>query len=171
MTAEPLSDAGIDEPRFPGFRFPEAAALFNPALGSVIINFAARGHADDSGDGLPWLAAFLVIPLALHPPTRDSLPRDIRTSMASWVTAHPVLRDGFNLRVTALAQTTRDALRFALRTGVVALESSRLVPATEMRRPAGRGELRSCTDAARLGGRWMARTDLVTAYQLLGVRP
>jgi Family of unknown function (DUF6521) len=171
MTAERLSDAGADEPPFPGFRFPEAAALFNPALGAVILNFAAQGHVDDSGAGLPWLAAFLAVPLALHPPTRDSLPRDIRTSMASWVTAHPVLRDGFNLRTAALAQITREALRFALHARVVALESTRLVPVTRIQRPTSRDELRSCVDAARLFGRWMARTDLVTAYQLLGVRP
>jgi hypothetical protein len=171
MTADQLHDTGADGPQFPGFRFPEAAALFNPALGAVIVNFAARGHLDDAGAGLPWLAAFLAVPLALHPPTRDSLPRDIRTSMASWAADHPVLRDGFNRRASALAQTTRDGLRFALRTGVLALDSARLVPTTEIQRPASTGELRSCVDAARLCGRWIARTDLVTAYQLLGVRP
>lgn len=92
MTDEPSVSVSTDGPSFPGFRFPEAAALFNPALGAVIIHFAARGHADDSGAGMPWLAAFLVMPFALHQPTRSTLPRDIRTSMASWVTVHPVLR-------------------------------------------------------------------------------
>jgi hypothetical protein len=91
--------------------------------------------------------------------------------MASWVTAHPVLRDGFNPRTVLLASTTRDALRFALRTRLVTLESSNIVPGERVRRPRANGELRACVTAARLYGRWMARTDAVTAYQLLGVRP
>jgi hypothetical protein len=171
VTDTPLPNAGIDEPRFPGFRFPEAVALFNPALGAAIINFAAWGHIEDSDAGLPWMAAFLVMPFSLHQPTRDSLPRDIRTSMGSWVMEHPVLRDGLNLRSAMLASITRDAVRFALRRRLVVLESSRLVPAERILRPSARGELRSCVDAARLCGRWIARTDVVTAYQFLGVRP
>jgi hypothetical protein len=148
-------------------------ALFNPALGASILAIAADGHLEDSGQGLPWIAGFLVMPFALHQPTRESLPANIRTSLSAWVSANPLLRDGLSGRVSLLAPRTREALRFGLRNGIIAFESSRLVSGTRVRRSTkGAGnELKACTASARLCGRWFAQTDLNTVFTLLGVNP
>lgn len=152
--------------------FPEVTALFNPALGAIILSAAAAGHVEDSESGLPWLASFLVTPLVLHDPTRSVLPQTIRTSMASWLSRNPVIRDGFSRRANALAPVTRGAIRFALRVGMMSLDSSRLTPVGRPRGLSGnRGaDVRSYYAAARLTGRWLARTDVLTAYSLLGVK-
>ena len=172
MTENGDGDTRRPTSAFRSFLFPEAAALFNPALGAAIICSAAAGHLEDAGAGLPWLGAFLAMPFAVHQPTRDSLPRDIRTTLPAWVSQNPVIRDGFGRRAAALVPMTRDAMRFAIRKRLVALDSSRIVPLQDLRvpRPGEGRELRACLTAARLSGRWMARTDLVTAYNLLGVR-
>jgi len=152
--------------------FPEAAALFNSALGAVIITAAATGHVEDAGQGLPWLASFLVTPFALHDPTRLSLPRDIRTSMASWLAQNPLLGDEFGRHANLLAPTTRRAIRYALGSGMVSLDSTRLTPVGKIRGMSGvkGAALRTYYAAGRLAGRWIARTDVLTAYSILGVK-
>jgi len=152
--------------------FPEATALFNPALGALIMSAAASAHAEDSGSGLPWLASFLITPFVLHDPTRISLPRDVRTSMAAWLSRNQVIRDDFGRRANVLAPITRTAIRFALRSGLLSLDAARLTPIGRIRGMSGASgaEVRAYYSAARLAGRWMARTDVLTAYSLLGVR-
>jgi hypothetical protein len=152
--------------------FPEAAALFNPALGALILTAAAAGHVEDTGRGLPWLASFLVTPFALHDPTRLSLPRSIRTSMTSWLAQNPLLGDEFNRNANVLAPTTRKAIRYALRSGMVSLDSARLTPVGNIRGMSGAGgaSVRIYYAAGRLAGRWIARTDVLTAYSILGVK-
>jgi ABC-3C biological conflict system middle component len=152
--------------------FPEAAALFNPALGALIITAAAVGHVEGSEQGLPWLGSFLVTPFVLHDPTRLSLPRNIRTSMASWLAQNPLLGDEFGKHANLLAPTTRRAIRYALRSGIVSLEATRLTPGGRVRGLSGtRGEeLRAYYAAGRLVGRWIATADVLTAYSILGVR-
>jgi hypothetical protein len=153
--------------------FPEAAALFNPALGALIITAAAAGHFEDSERGLPWLASFLVTPFVLHDPTRLSLPRDVRTSMASWLAQNPLLGDQFGMHANLLAPATRRAIRYALRSRMVRLDSTRLTSVGSVRGLSGtRGTaLRPYYAASRLTGRWIAKTDVLTAYSILGVRP
>ena len=154
------------------FPFPEATALFNAALGAVIMSAAATGHVEDSGSGLPWLASFLITPFVLHDTTRMSLPRDIRTSMASWLSRNPTIRDDFGRHANLLAPITRKGIRFALRSGMMNLDNARLYPIGRIRGISGDSgtEVRAYYAAARLAGRWMARTDVLTAYSLLGVK-
>lgn len=171
MTINPgTADTSAGPPR--RFPFPEVTALFNPALGAMILSAAAAGHAEESDSGLPWFAAFLVIPFVLHDPTRESLPRDIRTSLAAWLARNPVIRDEFDRHANALAPITRRAIRFALRSGMMNLDATRLTQARRIRGLSGASgaEVRPYYSAARLVGRWMARTDVLTAYSLLGVR-
>lgn len=154
-------------------RFPEATALFNPALGTVVLASAAAGYRRETGLDLPWLAGFLVTPFALHEATRASLPPSIRTSLAAWASANPVLRDGFGSRFTILAPVTQRAIRFALRSGVMTITAARL-RVVHAPQPVGSNasfELVACARAGRLCGRWLGRTDLPTAYSMLGVRP
>ena len=154
------------------FPFPEATALFNPALSALIISATVAGHAEDAGSGLPWLASFLIAPFVLHDPTRESLPRDIRTSMAAWLSRNPLIRDSFDRHAHVLAPITRRAIRFALRSGIMGLEDARLTPIGGIRGMSGSSgaELRPYYAAGRLTGRWLARTDVLTAYSLLGVK-
>ena len=165
-TAEPTTAASRR------LAFPEAAALFNPALGAMIVTAAAAGHVEDARRGLPWLASFLVTPFVLHDPTRQELPRSIRTGMAAWLMQNPLLADQFGRHANLLAPTTRRAIRYALRSGMMSLDSARLTPVGAIRGLSGaRGaELRTYYAAARLVGRWLAKTDVLTAYSILGVK-
>jgi len=168
-------DSDVHEPASPLARripFPEAAALFNGPLGSIILTAAALGHVEDVGRGLPWHGAFLVMPFTLHDPTRLSLPRDVRSSMASWLSQHPVLADQFDGHAHRLAPVTRRAIRYAMRSRMLNLDSGMLVPAGPIRGASGvrAAQVRPYIAAGRLTGRWLAKTDVLTAYSILKVR-
>lgn len=168
MTEEPGAELAAAGSRLP---FPEVAALFNPPLGAIVLAAAAIGHMEDAGSGLPWLASFLVTPFAFHDPTRLALPRGIATNLGAWIGEHRVLGDQFGRHAQVLAPTTRAAIRYALRSGMITLASATLtasgpVPGITGNRAA---DIREYYRAGRLAGRWLARTDVVTAYSILGV--
>lgn len=153
--------------------FPEVTALFNPALAATLIYAAAEGFGEDNQQqGFPWSAAFLVLPFAIHDPTRLSLPRDIRTSVSSWAVQNPLLKDQLGAHANSLAPATRAGIRCALRAGVLRLTSTTLVPDAQVRGISGKrgANIRPYYAAGRLVGRWIARTDVLTTYSILGVK-
>jgi hypothetical protein len=119
---------------------------------------------------MPWPVAFLVPPLVLHRPTRESLPSDTRTHFATWVSRQPLLVAGFPRRALVMVEPTREALRMTIRAQRVVLSGGTLM-VTSLRRPPV-GELRQLLRTASLVGRWLARLDQPsTAFALLGVTP
>lgn len=73
-----MSTAAVDTRPF------EEEALFNPAFLALVVRDAAAEHMKRSeGQGLPTMLAYLMTPLALHGPTRRSLPNNVRAQMGS----------------------------------------------------------------------------------------
>lgn len=153
-------------------RAPEAVALFNEAFTSELIVNAAWAKEQDSGTGLSWPACFVILPLVLHPPTRESLPRSPSVTLAAWAVRNPVLSQGIDNRVVTLAPSTRRAIRFGLRSGRLVLSGTDLVAGQRPKNPNPHtwpDELVATVRAARVAGRWFRATDVVTAFNLLGI--
>ncbi len=150
-------------------RSPVRAAYLNPAFVAMIIAGASRGYADARRQLMAWPLAFVVVPLVLHRPTREQLPRTQATHLPRWIADNPVLRAGFPARATALVPAVREGLRFGLRHQVLTIESDAvggsLVPNLD-------GEANTIVNKASFAGRWLARTgDAATVFGLLGVEP
>lgn len=158
----------------------EQARLLNPAFLGALVMEAARGYEDESGDaqGLPYALAFVALPVVLHKPTRDALPRQIRTSLAAWVVEHPEAQVGFPERSTALVPLVKDAILLASRDGLLRLEGTRF-KATGNRRSLDAYskscqslEVQECLKKALFLGRWFSRAgEATTVMALWGVRP
>ena len=88
-------------------RSKEEAYLFNPAFCCITLSVAMRGYASVRDGGLPFRLAFMLLPIVLHKPTRESLPRDTRTSMAAWLQANSEARVLFYERLVSLKPHTR----------------------------------------------------------------
>jgi hypothetical protein len=145
------------------------STLLNPALLAVIMAEAAREY-ELHARPMSWPLAFLVPPLVLHRPTRDALPRDTRTHLATWISRRPVLRAGFPDRAAAMAPLVREAVRFGLRHGLLSASAGH-IRAVATLRPAA-GELHTLIASAGLVGRWLAKSDQPsTVFALFGVRP
>jgi hypothetical protein len=151
----------------------EEARLFNPAFMLTLLAGATADYESVAEEGMPWLLAFLVPPLALAERTRDALPSSTHAHFANWISAHPDIRFEFGARARSLTALTQEALRLGVRTGVLEFDGPRL----RARSRPGKAQLTSaevteCVKASRLIGRWFAsRHGTTTIYGLLGVMP
>ncbi len=154
----------------------EAGALFNPAFCAVLLHKAVAGYVSHAGDAMPVTFAFIILPSALHKPTRDALPRTIASSMWAWTTAQPVLLMGIAERARSLRKVTAAGLTYGLQRGVL-VGSPGSIEAGELgRRPRTLRPTRdwaACVGAAEFIGRWFAASgaDEATALAQWGVRP
>lgn len=145
----------------------------NPAFLAILLRAAASGYAAEADRALPIPLAWVVLPLALHRPTREALPTTIATSMPIWLQEHQVLREGFPPRMRSLAAAGREAIIVGLATGLLRLDGSALTPAAEPGRARrATSDSQAVVDRTRFVGRWLARAgDVETIYFLWGVKP
>ena len=152
-------------------------ALFNPAFLSILLHAAISEHEVVAGRGMAVHLPFLLIPLALHQPTRTDLPSKSSAQMQKWIRENPRHIAGLDKRAVSLRPFVAIAIRFASIHGVVQIEGAVLRGGALKRRPRGYADhetddSRECQKAARLLGRWFGRQpDPATLLAIWGLRP
>jgi hypothetical protein len=154
----------------------EELALFNAAFLALLIRRAADEHERRSGGrALPTLLAYLALPLALHGPTRRTLPNNVTAQMGEWIRAHPEAAAGLGERARALRPLISTGLRLGLAHGVFTAHTGTLRANALPRRPRAMTrsvEVDGCIDKAGFLGRWFSeQPDPVTTLALWGLRP
>jgi len=156
----------------------EEAYLLNPSFCALIVWSSAVGYRGAGRGGMPYVLAFLSIPLALHKPTREALPRSVRTTMPAWIEANTYFRVGFAERARSLAPFVREALLFGALHGLLTFDDrQRIVPVGRPRGlpgylREGTDEVNECVKKAKFIGKWLAASGSVeTAMALWGVMP
>lgn len=155
----------------------EAAYLLNPAFCGYLLSSACSTYEEAAGAPLSYAVSFLVLPLVLHKPTRDSLPSTSRTSLPVWLGEHQEQRLGFAERVRAMSSHTKEALLLGFDVGLLGLTNSAVAARrtrAELTAEAARlsGEARECAGRARMVGGWLGRAgDAATVFALWGIRP
>lgn len=155
----------------------EEAHLLNPPFCCATLTSACVGFAGLGGRSLPFALAFMVLPIALHRHTRESLPRTTRTSVPAWLEAHAEARIRFHERLMALQPHTREALSYGLAFGWMAIGDSGLTPqigSGQMDRVIRSldGDARQCVSRARFVGKWFGTSSSTeTLMALWGIRP
>jgi len=156
----------------------EEAYLLNPSFCALIAWSSALGYRRNGNDRMPYVLPFVSVPLTLHKPTRQALPRNVRTSMPAWIEENTYFRVGFAERARSLAPFVRDALLFGAVHGLFAFDDEhRLVPAPKPRALSGylreaTDEVEECVKKAKFVGRWLAASGSVeTTMALWGVKP
>lgn len=155
----------------------EELALFNPAFLALLARRAAHEHeARSDGRLIPTVLAYLLIPLALHGPTRRALPNVVTAQMGEWIRAHPEAALGLGHRARALRPFVSAGLRLGLTHGLLSGEEGTLRAAASVpRRPRGMSrttEVDECIGKAGFLGRWFSgQPDPVTTLALWGLRP
>lgn len=154
----------------------EERRLLNPAFIALLLWHGADGYHSESGQGLPFSLGFLLVPVALHPRTRERLPKSVSTSLAAWLQDNPYLRETFPARARALSAAAREGMGVALATRLVSVGAGGVFQPAG--RPRRRRDVRHTQDSqdvlkrARFVGRWFARAGSpATIYALWGVRP
>ncbi|MGE4442398.1 MAG: three component ABC system middle component [Desulfomicrobium sp.] len=158
-------------------RPPEIAALLNPAFCGYLLSIGLIEYTNNIEEGAPYLFPFIQLPLVLHKPTRDILPRSSRTSFSAWITGTntAAAKVGFAERARRVSPYAKEALVFSLQHKRITVTDDGLlrVPSAPPKsyRNATR-EINECVRAAILCGKWFSMIgDFKTAMALLGVKP
>lgn len=153
------------------FRSPEGLALFNAVLTSELLVNACWQKQQEGPAGLGWPAAFLILPLALHPGTRHSIPRDRRITLARWALRNPEIIADMDFRVMNMVEPTKRAIRHGLRVGRLGIDGTALIALARPKNPnpGWPEELRESVRAARFCGRWFNSVETHMAFELLGI--
>ena len=155
----------------------EEARIFNPAFCGELIGRAVCEYHRTRQAALSMVAAFLVLPLTLHRPTREALPGRANTAFAGWVAEHAALLAELPERTRRLRPVSREALLFAVRHQFLAFEGGGLIPGANPIRLRARlavstDEVNLARSAAGLLGRWFAGQGTeISILQGMGVAP
>jgi hypothetical protein len=91
----------------------EIAHLLNPAFCSILLSEAIDGYCNESETEMPYVLSFLILPIILHKPTRDLLPRSISTKLHAWIQDNQSAHVGFAERVRWTIPYTKEAIAYA----------------------------------------------------------
>ena len=154
----------------------EEEALFNPAFLALVVRAAAAEHEERSrGRGIPVVLAYLVAPLALHGPTRRTLPSNVTAQMGEWIRNHPEALVDLADHARALRPFVSAGIRLGLTYDVLDSRDGAIKAKTLRRRPRGMArseDAEACIGKAGFLGRWFAeQPDPLTAMAWWGVRP
>lgn len=156
----------------------EEGNLLNPSFCTLVLLHAVEDYSRTMPAGMPLSLAFLILPIVLHRPTREALPRRTSKALSSWLEEHEALRVTFAERAKALVPFVREAVLFGCAHGVLKFgEEGRLLVGVKPRgtsryASAVTEEVRECLSRAQFVGRWIATAGTVpTVFALWGVRP
>lgn len=160
------------------YRPKEEAYLLNPAFCCTTLSVAIQNYTSVRDEGIPFPLAFMILPIVLHKPTRESLPLNTRTSMVAWLQENSEARVLFYERLVSLKPHTREAIQFGMlhdwivprNGGLLETKLSNAVLARTTRTLSD--EARECVMRARFVGKWFAEVDEThTTMAFWGVRP
>jgi len=156
----------------------EGRRLLNPAFTGILLLRAAQGFAKEAKSDLPFVFSYLVLPLVLHPETRERLPQTIVTKLVTWAERNGELVAMLPRRTSELAEATRDGM-FAVSTNGLAIlgPTGQIKPVIDAKTQAafdkqiGSAEVIECLKKALFVGRWLATAGSApTVLTALGVR-
>lgn len=156
----------------------ELAYLFNPAYCGLLLREAVDGYVAEKPGGMPLPVAYLVLPVVLHGPTRDALPRGVTTTLQSWLQQNPEVRVNVAGRTAELAPFTREALVFlGTRNHLLVADDGGLTTAGKLKPGKGplverSADLKVAVQKAKFVGRWFALAGTAASvFQAWGVCP
>jgi hypothetical protein len=150
-------------------------ALFNEAYLGLLIALAARHYQDkSSGAAMPWMLAFIAVPLVVHRSVREQLPGSTAARLSNWIAGQPVVYAGFPQRALALTPFVRRGIRYAVRSQVIKISDGGIqsrIAATRYTKFISADAQEAGRQAAFLG-RWFAKIgDVPAIFSQLGVMP
>ncbi len=90
----------------------EEARNLNPAFCGELLFRAISDYRKLKPQPFSFALSFLILPIALHKPTRDHLPGRASTAFVGWLADHGPLLAQLPDRVLRLVPVTREALLF-----------------------------------------------------------
>lgn len=152
----------------------EVASLLNPAFCGEIILECISSH-NDFVDGFPFPMVFLILPIVLHPKTRDTIPYQTK-HMHMWIQAHKEVLIGFPERARNMVPITMETLIFLLQLNCIKIdrhEKLTLNKEQTLKKIEGRTtDINDYIRVAKILGKLFTHSgNTSTIFTMLGVRP
>ncbi|MBZ0320252.1 MAG: DUF6521 family protein [Anaerolineae bacterium] len=156
----------------------EITNLFNAPFSTRILRESIKGYQNEANKGMPYALVFLVLPIVLHKPLRESLPRSISTKMHVWLRENQHVHIQFPSRARNLLPITKEGIMFGMHHEVINLADNAEFSSTAKRfrrRPANTvdtEEVERIEQRAHFVGRWFAQAGSATSiYMMWRVQP
>lgn len=153
----------------------EERCLFNPAFMAVLTRDATLAYETERGEPLHVVLPYLLLPLALHRPTRKALPSMKTALMQRWIQGNPVLALGLASRCQGLRPFVSSGLRAGLASGALVPTDHGISAGQIRRKPRGlefTDDFDECRKTSRFLGRWFGgQEDAATSLAMWRVRP
>jgi Family of unknown function (DUF6521) len=155
----------------------EEARNLNPAFCGELISRTVSEYFRIRQQPFALALSFVVLPIALHKPTREQLPGNASATFAGWVADRGPALAEFPDRALRLVPVTREALLFLVQHKAIRLDAAGLSPGA---RAIGRSarpslvtdDVAEARSAASLLGRWFATEAAASSIMKgLGVSP
>jgi hypothetical protein len=152
------------------------ANLFNPAFCGEVVRVVANNYNKHTSTKFPFAFAFIVLPILLHKPTRDQMPKTIRTYFFVWVEENDGLFFDFSQRTKSMIKYTKEALLFLMAYKRIELtEKGEIVAATEKAKQFADDDYEEYNEIikkAEMLGKWLAVTsDVKSIYSFFRIIP
>ncbi len=105
-------------------RAPEEAAHFNPAYCGALIYEFVKEYEKSTDLGSDFPLPFCALAIAMHPQTRNALPKSTITGLYPWLEANYAAKVGFASRVQNLRPYVQEALRYAIAREAILIDDS-----------------------------------------------
>lgn len=155
----------------------EEARNFNPAFCAELVARTVGEFHKNRQKPLNIATAYLVVPLVLHPSTREALPGRASAAFGTWVAENGPILAEFPARAKRMQAVSREAVLFAIRHRVLRVHEGGLIPGEMPIRLSARpapstDDVNSARAAAMLLGRWFAGQAMQSAIlQGFGIAP
>lgn len=159
--------------------------MLNAGFCAVIITAMAEGAASVQQEGrvslgLPWIAAYLLVPLALYPRSSASIKKSRHRGLAAFMNAHPELAINLERRIAYLTPYVRSGLVVAFlhnsiqldksRRNLIAIRESSIDQDPRVRELLSHEDL-DCIKASGQLGKWAVQSTVAQICSALLVRP
>jgi hypothetical protein len=159
-------------------RSPEIAYLLNPAFCCTLLTSSVIEYNNINSKGMSFPLAFMILPLVLTKPIRDTLPRSKSTPLADWVETNSHLRGVFYDRTISMKSFTQEALLFGFSYEWLELNKKGIIESKIKQNKLNHyfndigEEAKKCISKSRLIGKWFASAGSAqTVMTLWGIKP
>ncbi len=154
----------------------EIRFLLNPAFCGRIIYSSVEEYKKRSGNDMPFLLVYLILPLVLHKYTRERIIPRSRTNLVQWTQSNNEILIGFPERVRGLVEVTDEAVEFLLCASLIEITEDGCIKRVLHRRFSNTDytdeEIADCLSKVKYVSRWFADLSSIdTIFSCLGVRP
>lgn len=153
----------------------DVANLLNPAYCAILLNQVCKGYQNETSKGIPFALAFLALPMLLHTPTLNYLPKSSRTKLYIWLEQRQELLLEYPKRAKSLVPYVKEAISFGLAHKIIQFDQEVRLTGLPIKMPRGWDKASFPAIVAAQGvlvGKMFGQvSDVTSLFSMFGVRP